>query len=125
MQDDGVVGWDPISIRYTPGWALRLFVFYVLIVFAVAFVRSLRLSTQLWLFPNKKLARLKQGVANASPAAITSAAFAGNFRKVVQADLEQRVLFLFSLRQAEANFLYLWRLYLLKAKSIKKLAAFT
>jgi hypothetical protein len=123
MQDNGPVAWDPISVRYIPPWALRLFVLYVLVVFAVAFVRSLRLSTHLWLFPNRKLARLKQATEQESPSAITIAALAGNFREILKADLGRHLLS--SLRQAEGDFLYLWQLYLLKAQSIKKLAVLT
>lgn len=123
MQEGGEVGWDPMSVRYSPGWALRLFVLYVLGVVAVAFVRSLRLGMHLWLFPNRKLARFGQSTENGSLASITAAAFTRKFREILKADVARN--FSSPLWRKEAHFLYFWQLYLVKVQSIKKLAILT
>jgi hypothetical protein len=121
---EGEVGWDPISISYHPPVALRLFVFYVLIVLLVSLVKSLRLSSHLWLFPNRKRTLWKNSNEKQLPGSMAPAALARNFREILKTDLRQANL-LSRLRQAEAEFLYVWQLYVVRAESIKKLCVLT
>ena len=123
MQDTGEVGWDPISVNYHPPWALRLFMLYIVVVFVIALTKSLRVASHLWVFPNRELGRWKSSAEAQRPSSIGPAAFARNFREIIKANAGGNLLS--PLKLGEAEFLYLWRLCLLRAKSIKKLAWLT
>ena len=123
MQASGEVGWDPISVDVQLPWVIRLFVLYTVVVLAVAFFRSLRLAWHLWLFPSRKLSFWKESEERGTVKSLARAALTRKFREILKDDAERSLLSL--LRQAEADFLYVWQLYLATAKSIKKLAAFT
>jgi hypothetical protein len=92
-------------------------------VLTVAFVRWLRLAWHLWLFPNRKLLSWKEHAEKKPVGTLARAALTRRFCEILKDDAERNLLS--PLRLAEADFLYVWRLYLLKAKSIKKLAVFT
>src|SRR5205823_1023851 len=124
MQEGSEVGWDPISIHYSTPWPLRAFVIYVVIVFVVSLVKSLRLSLDLWLFPNRKLVLWKNSSGKQLPRFIAAAALTRNFREILKSDFRETNLWS-HLRQGETEFLYRWQLCLFRAESVKKLAALT
>lgn len=123
MQAGGEVGWDPISVEDPVPWAIRFFVLYTVVVLAVAFVRWLKVAWHLWLFPNRKLLSWKESAEKAPIRSRALAALSRRFREILKGDAVRNPLL--QLQQVEADFLYAWQLFLLKAKSIKKLAVLT
>jgi hypothetical protein len=120
---NGEVGWDPISIGYQPPWAIRLLVIYCAIVLIIAVVKALKLASLLWFFPDRKLAVWKSASEQAAPSLVARAGFSRNFRTILTSEIRHNLLS--PLVQAEADFLYLWQLYMGRVKSIKRLAALT
>jgi hypothetical protein len=118
----GEVGWDPISIEYRLPWSIRFFVIYCALVLIIALATTLRLAPHLWLFPNRELTRCRRSSGQVSPGPILTAGFASNFREILKLEVGR---ILSPLRRTEAEFIYLWQIYLLRAKSIIRLAALT
>ena len=89
---NGEVGWDPISIEYRPPWAIRLFVMYCVLVLIIAVVKTLKLASNVWFFPNRKLAIWKAASKQVPPPSVARACFAGNFRKVLTSEIRGNLL---------------------------------
>ena len=124
MQDDSVIGWDPIHIWRPTPWETQLFFLYWLVIMLVTATRVLILVRQLSSFGSFKKRLSHDGVAP-TPESLAASAL-GSRPLPATAEIEQDRTGLRSvIEQADARFIYMWRTCSAEIESMSRLARFT